>query len=117
MKYLMYLTGIAALAIVIIVAEFTGMTDKFINSFDDTDQYESQISATTTIRTVEISEKSVRIKAAQDLKADEVETEAKAAYNAYYSNAMTEIKAEVLKEMEAEFRAERTAAEKEIGTY
>ena len=104
---------IVALAVLSATAEFTGLTDRFVSLFDNTTEYIKEIE----IQEVEVSEKETRIEAAQNAKLKEVEMAAQAAYDNHYKNAMTEIRATVLKEMEGEFREERTAAEKEIGVY
>ena len=107
---------VIVLAIVIIAAEFSGATDRFIGLFDNTEEY-VQPEVTTVTETVEVSEKENRIKAAQDAKRDEIEAAAQAAYDDAYNTAMTEVKAQVLIEMENELKAEREEAEKVIGTY
>lgn len=65
----------------------------------------------------EVFSKDIRIQNAQDAKRSEIETEAQTAYDETFNNAMTEVRAEVLKEMEAELKEERIEAEKKIGVY
>lgn len=108
-----FLIAGVVLAVLVLIAEFSGLTDRFINSFGATEY----TAPTTVEKIVEVSEKDQRIEAAQNAARANVEAEAQAAYDNAYNNAMTEIRAKVLKDMEAELRGEREEAEKEIGVY